>query len=343
MGKTSLKQEAKRLLVSEGIKAISRGIRSGIKGGPRTRSRVRRSAFPRVKLESLRDMRRYNRAEKRRNLSRQNRMDIKKMKCFINSRTAVHVHRVRRAEFTSSNVKEQARRSIETLGNLTSIEGALGNLRYFDPSSNTMVPLSAVSGTYSRDLCIQISRKLVVKNNYHVPCHVQVWSCTPKDATGVDVETAFTGGLVDQGNPSNSSPLVYISDSHDLKNIWKINCLVDRFLQPGQSAVARANTKRFDYTIATNDVHTAAYQKKQGGHTFLLRVVGTLGHDSGGTGEEGIMEGGVDWLFDGVLTAEYDAGKDVHDYSIDDTSTSAFTNIGRASSKPIAGQQGYLI
>lgn len=272
-----------------------------------------------------------------------NRRDIKKMKCFINNRTAEHTYRVRRTGTVRAGVNAVASEEISTLGHVPSIEGSAANLRYFDPATNALVTKDAASGTYSRDACLTIIRKLFVKNNYQVPCKVEVWTCRPKDATDVTPEVAFASGLADQGGASVTSPLMSYTDSRDLTNIWDISCCTKKVLNPGESTFCRVVDDRFDWTFHTNDADTAYYKKNQGGHVFVLRVYGTLGHDTAVSTEIGRMEGGIDWEFSGTVKWEYDAGKDLEDYSINDLGATAFTNSGVQSLKPISDNQSYSI
>lgn len=275
-----------------------------------------------------------------RNRSRRDRMDMKKVKCFINSRTALHTRRVRRSGTLSSLVNKAAYASDSTLGTLVSVEGSTASLRYFDPATNTIVTQSPGVGTYQRDICMSIHRKLKVRNNYQVPCHVQIWSCVPKDATSLSALSCFNSGMADQGNPDTASPRIYFTDSMDLKNIYNIQCLVNRRLMPGQEATAVSVAKRFDYTYAANDVHNLTYQKKQGGHNFVIRIVGEISHDTV-QAEVSHNAAGIDWIFDGVVRIEYDAGKNLTDYSLDDNTPNAFTNSGVLTNRPIADNQGY--
>lgn len=276
------------------------------------------------------------------NRSRRNRMDIKKMKCFINSRTAIHIRRQRRAGSLTCGVNAANYTDINTAGNKLSIEGAFQSLRYFNPATNSLETKDASVGTYSRDLCLSIQRKLTVRNNYQVPVRVQVWTCRPKDATSDTALSLLDTGLADQNNPANRSPLVYVTDSKDLTNVWNVKACINRYLLPGQSAVCHANDKRFDYQISTADEHTVAFQKKQGGHNFLLRVSGIVGHDTL-TAQCSLVSAGVDWLFDATYRIEYDAGKDLHDYSLDDNLPTSFANSGVVSQHPVADNQGYSV
>lgn len=339
------KSETKSFLISAGKQIgkqyLKRTINQAMKsyGSGRSRSKKRQ----RVRLRFRRPSRKALRRARAANRSRRNRMDIKKMKCFINARTAVHVHRQRRSGRVLSNPGMTNIVDVQTAGSKASIEASFNNLRYFDPATNALVVGDPFSGTYSRDICLSIVRKLLVRNNYQVPVHVQVWSCRPKDASQDSALSLYTSGLVDQNNPSSTSPLVYVSDSKDLTCTWNIKCVVNRTLQPGQSATASANDKRFDYQISVNDENTVAFQKKQGGHNFLIRVTGILGHDNAGAAQYGIIPAGVDYLFDAVYRVEYDAGKDLQDYSVDDTSASTFTSAGVVSQKPLADNQGYSL
>lgn len=331
--KYQIKRQA-RMVASNAAKYLFRQGYKRLTGQAdlRPAKRVRRGKRFR---KSVRQQRSYNR-------SRKDRMDMKKIKCFINSRTATHTRRIRRSGTLTTAVGQQARVMLDNGGSLAQHELALANLRYFDSGTNNLVTISAVVGTYTRDICMSIARKIFLKNNYQIPVHVQVWSCYPKDATGTSVNSVYQNGVGDQANPLFNNPLSYFTDAVDVKNIWSVKCVVDRILQPGQTAVGRGNSPRFDYTIATNDAHTLEYQKKQGGHQFLIRIVGVLGHDSGGLAEVTTCAGGVDYVNDVVYKIEYDAGKDLHDISIDNTSGALFTTGGVVSQR-IVDNQNYSI
>lgn len=277
------------------------------------------------------------------NRSRRNRMDMKKVKCFINARTATHVRRERGCTRIKCLDRQALVSEIVSGGNLTSIEAAAGNLRYFDANTNTLVTKNPMTGTYSRDICMSIVRRLTLRNNYQVPCKLQVWSCIPKDATSVTAHSAWLSGLVDQGGISSTSPLAYISDSRDLTDMYSIKKMVGKTLMPGQSAFVRQICPKFDYTISTNDHHVLEYQKRQGGHIFLIRVTGVIAHDSGGVAECLTTAAGVDVLIDITYKFEYDAGKNLEDYSIDDNTAASFTTSGVLSSRPVVDNQTYSV
>jgi hypothetical protein len=169
-----------------------------------------------------------------------------------------------------------------------------------------------------------------------------VFSCIPKDATSLTALSVYNNGMADQNGPLTSNALTYISDCVDLKNIFTVKMLINKELQPGKKAKCVVVTPSFLYNIATADAHNLTYQKNQGGHQFLIRMTGCLGHDTVNTAEQGLLQGGVDALLDVTYTINYDAGKDLHDISVVDNSDT-FTNAGAVSSKPSTAQQSFSI
>lgn len=306
------------------------GKRIGVRSGTRTKTR--------------RKTRKRRRKRKRTTKKKKTRF-TKKVKCFIKQHTAVHIHRHRRSgRVLISTVGQSNYQEFTCTGSLNGIESAAANLRYFDPGTNALVVADPTSGTYQRELCISITRRVQIRNNYQVPVYVQLWNCYPKDATSQSVASMFSSGLSDQMiTPNTVSPLMQLTDSLDLKNVWNCKMVVNRRLMPGQLAVGYGNNKMFEYTISTNDVHTLQYQKKQGGHIFFLRIVGEIQHDSGGLNEVGVGTAGVDWMCDAVVRFEYDAGKNLHEFSLDDTSASSFTGGGILSNNPVVDNQSYSV
>lgn len=325
MTKRQRENEFKSRLIKAGIKEAGKAIYNYMKQPTAKRPRVRMRVRGRTKALT----------QKALNTSKKNRRDIKKMKCFINTRTAMHVHRTRRAGNVKCSPGQANVNGFALSGSISAWESQGANLRFYNPATNALVTQSLYSGTYSREVCLTVYRKLKVRNNYQVPCSVEVWECRPKNATSITAYTAWVNGLADQNNPSQTSPLVHITDSRDLKQIWNVKRLCKRTLQPGKQCTVRSNSKKFDYNIATADEHTLAYQKKWGGHNFLIRVTGEIGHDTIAA-EYGTLEAGVDYLFESTTVFEYDAGKDLLDYSIDDTTATSFTNSGVVSLQPTA-------
>ena len=324
-------------------------------GGPRGVIRLARKGFhmysrreqKSARAQLKRGSTRYRRVKKRRRRTLKDQKMVKRLqrkvdKLCLSNIMATHVRRQRRVSRVCNAVRNADYSEFADGGSIGEIETAMSSLRYFDPATNAMVVANPATGTYSRDMCISIFRKILCRNNYHVPVNITVYSCVPKVDTSLTPISLYESGLVDQGNPDKNSTMVHFSDSFDLKNVWKLTG-TKRVLNPGESMVVKAITPEFKYTFSTNDQHNLSFQKDQGGHVFLVRVAGVLGHDSTVAGQVSLLSGCVDTQRTVTYTFKYDAGKDVHDYSIDDTAPTAFTNAGVVSQRPLAGQQHFKI
>lgn len=266
---------------------------------------------------------------------------IKKLCKFMKQQQAIHIHRSRNVKRLTSVVKGANLDCNSTGGTMSLHQAAMANLRFYDPNTNTLVTNDPTIGTYSRDMAISIFRSCMLKNNYVVPCMVEVYSCVPKADTSNDPVAFYNSGLADQGNPSNISPLVRFKDSIDLKNMWTCKLVKKKLLMAGQSLYCKNFAKQFDFNISTFDGHNLEYQRLQGGHCWVVRVSGTVGHDSTLV-EVGVMQAAVDIIYDAEYRIQYDAGKDLHDISVADSSDQ-FTNAGQGSNKPMVVNQQWTV
>lgn len=259
---------------------------------------------------------------------------------FMKHVTSVHKHYERSAAHYSCGSKNVEYYESYVGGTILGIENAMANLRYFDPTTNDVIVKNPAVGTYNRDINVSIYRKLTFRNNYISPVHVQIYSCTPKESTAITPATARANGLAKQGAPPTDSVLLLPKFSEELRNLWVVKPCYDKILKAGENGWCDNYTKAFDYDISTNDVQTAAFQKRQGGHSWLIRISGVICHDSVQVNELGLGEGAIDCMIDVCFTFKYDSGKDLEDYSVNDIS-SLFTNTGRFSLKPAALQESY--
>ena len=277
-----------------------------IKSGWRSRSR-RRS-----KKQTKRGRKRKRRTRKKTASD----CDIRKLKKFMRQQQAVHVHRHRAVGVwsTASNIQK-----VDGIGlTRTNLEDAMKNLRFYDPGSNALVTVDAGLGTYNRDITCRISRFLQLGNNTTVPCEVEVYSCIPKNDVTNTPPTWYTNGLTDQGNPDANSTLMKPKDSAQLRLNWSCKRIMKKTMAPGTRASVAFFGKTFQYDIAMTDVHTLAYQRKYGGHFFMIRLSGKLAHDQTTSTLVGLAEARVDYKIENHYRFTYDAGKDLEDYSISD-------------------------
>lgn len=223
------------------------------------------------------------------------------------------------------------------------LETILGQLRYYNPSAPTsLVTADGSSGTYQKDfLFTSIYHKIHLRNNYQVPADVTVYKVRLKGDTSIAPLTAFTNGLADVGNPGSSSPLVYLTDSEQFKELYSIESSKSFRLSPGAARTMSQSLKNLLYDPSARDSHTVTYQRAHRNMFFIVRVEGVVGHDSS-IAEYGVLQAGVDILIDRTFKVKYPAGADIKWIVVNDSSDT-FTNGGVVSSKPVSDNLGYSV
>lgn len=289
-----------------------------------------------TRLSKRRRSRKGRRRTKRPKLARK----VNKLVRFMNQQQAEHVRRRRDTGQLVCNLAESSVNNISSRSTIGDIEAACAQLRYFNPATNALVTQSGVTGTYSRDINLSIYRKIMVVNNYNVAVNVEIFSCFPRNATSIPPQQAWANGLADNGGLSQTSPLTYVSDSAELTDIWEIRKVCKGRLLPAQMKMCTATTPEFSYQIATADNHTLAYQRNQGGHGWLVRLVGSIGHDNTTSNLINTIPGGIDWMTDVTYKIKYDAGKDLKDYSVENNSGN-ITATPVINSKPSTSFENY--
>lgn len=256
---------------------------------------------------------------------------------------SMRTYRQRDVSFEGSAVNTKEGLVITGL-NTTLIETALANLRYWNESAGTWVDATPTT-TASQEMTIKrVSTKCVCRNNYQVPCMIEFYCCVPKDDTSINPYTAFTNGMTDQDNPSSTSSLLYLTDSDQFNDLWKIKNSVKKYLDVGEEVMlSYSMNKPFQYDPSLVDSHALEFQSKYAGHAYVVRVSGIIAHDSAVTTERGFTQSGVDVYKDLTVKVEYDSGgPSLNDFVVLDNS-STFTNGAVVSNKPVADNQGYSL
>lgn len=265
----------------------------------------------------------------------------------LKSDQASHIHRRRDVLQVGCNENESVFSALQSTSTAL-LETVMGSLRYYDPSTpGTLVTADASTGTYTRQIHFAgISDKVTVRNNYQVPVHVILYSCTPKVDTSTNVLSFMNAGISDQvvtAGVSATSPLIYPTDFKSVVANWNVVRCKTRLLQPGQEFTCSKYFKAFDYDPSNVDTHALSFQKKYRAHQWCVRLVGVLGHDSTATGETTTLQGQVDTILDRKFQITYDAGVNLDDITIDNNATAGFTNLGIVSNRPMSEQQNYSI
>lgn len=261
----------------------------------------------------------------------------------INSGMGVLTHRQRTTGRVVNSVAQQAQLNIAVI-HLNYLESVLGQLRYYDPAApSALVTADGTTGSYSKQFRLTINTKLVLRNNYQVPTKVTVYLCKCKSDTNIDPVTAFTQGLADVGNPSSSSPLTYVSDSPQFKDLWKILKTTKMELSPGAEMKLTHSEKSFTYDPSVQDSHALTYQTEFKSLAYFVRVEGVLGHDTSVSTEQGFLQSGVDYCIDKIAKVDYQAGADIEFVYVSDASAATFTNNPVISAKPVVDNQNYSV
>lgn len=283
-------------------------------------------------------------ARKRAKRKRSMKCTVKKLCKWVKHHTAVHEHRMRESAAIQSAHKACNLGCYSLGGTVANIQSALAELKFWRASDNTVVKVDQNVGGFQRDFNISVYRRCHVQNNYHVPCYLEVYSCTPKTDTDIDPLTAYNNGIDDQNLGAAGDqvqPLVRFRDSEELGLLWTCKKVGAKRLNPGQYMTAKSYTKEFRYSPNLEDDQKDIFQKRFAGHCWVVRIVGVLSHDSV-TPTQGISQAGADLLFDAEYRIRYDGGKDMHNISISDNSDATVNN-AIVSNQPLAAQQRYLV
>jgi len=228
----------------------------------------------------------------------------------------------------------------------TIMEQAGSNLKYLDPSNPTSLDdVDVDQGIYAHPTNYSVVyNSLKVANNYKIPVNCTVYCMVPKKDTNKSVATSFSDGLADVGNPSISSPLVYVTDSPVFQSLWKIKKKVNKRLLPGEQLIISNSEKNVTYKPSLVDVHSDTYQPSHAACIYFIRNEGALAHDdtSPDTDSQGRTRGGVDWELNQKYIIKYAAGREITNITVTDTSDLP-VNTGCVSAKPAAAQQAFSV
>lgn len=226
------------------------------------------------------------------------------------------------------------------------IETALAQCRYYDPSTpSALVTADGTTGSYQKEfLFTKCYGKVVCRNNYQVPCQVDIYICKSKEDTSLTPGTTFTNGITDVTNSltASTNSQLYPTDSPQFNDIWAIESHVSKVLEPGQvCSVVTGKIPFFQYDPSIYDSHALLYQKKFHARVAFIRVRGVLGHDSIAD-QQGFLQAGIDIEIMHMFEIKYSAGADIKFIHVIDNA-STFTNGGLCSNMPVADNQAYSL
>nr|WAE43937.1 MAG: capsid protein [Cressdnaviricota sp.] len=255
---------------------------------------------------------------------------------------ATMTYRVRTTGRILSAVNQQTFDEI-TAVSVTSLETVLAVLKYYDPAvPGTLVTADGAVGTYSKEFMFSRQYcRAVIRNNYQSPVRLSVYLQSVKEDTSIPPSTAYSNGLLDVGGISATSPLSFVSDSRQYRDLWHIVSSKKVELQPGEEYVCTYSTKPFVYDPSLVDSHPDAHQHRYKAYAISARVEGIIGHDTVAD-QQGILQGGVDWCCDRTWVVTYNAGINL-EYHVNSDQSDAFTTGPVASQKPIPDNINYSV
>lgn len=252
--------------------------------------------------------------------------DIHEISKKVESGMATLIHRIR--NYAAVTVAANAgNHQAWALSDLTTIEDALGQLRYYDPTApSTLVTADATTGSYQKEvLCTKQSMVVRIRANYQVPIRLAIYVCHIKNDTSILPSTAMSQGAADESNLTATSPLLYPSDIDKLKDLWSVKMYKKCILQPGMEiSIPFVSNKSFQYDPSLHDEHNQQYQKRNNSMAIFVRAWGLLAHDTSAD-QQGFQDVKYDYDITRTYEFRYDGGADIkYVYGVDNVDT--FTN-----------------
>lgn len=307
---------------------LARAAYRGYRSSRRPSRRVRKARVPRTRSSRL--------PKKVTGLTKQ----VRELKRLAKADMGTHIHRIRMVDTIKASENNQQYSHLFA-NNVAILQDVLSRLKYYDPSNPTaLLTADGDSGSFQKEFYFsKVHSKIVVRNNYQVPCEVRVYSLTIKDDTSVNPTQVYEDGLVDMGSPSPTSPLLFLTDSKVFRDTYHILKSKVVHLDAGKECTMSWTAKPFSFDPATFDVHNRQYQTAYKAMAWMVFVRGTVAHDALGS-DTGTSSAGVDMLVDVVLEVQYPAGADITQISVDNQSD-VFSNGALITNKPMADNQPF--
>lgn len=233
--------------------------------------------------------------------------DVTKLKRSVHAVQTIYTKKSR--SYNTLRVNTNATNYVIAQLNADSVlSGVIDSVKYFNPAApGTLVNVDLTSPTYQQKVMFNKSYiSLVARNNYSVPCYVDIYFLTVKKDCSIDPDSAIANSFTDMTNGAITSAQLFPSDAHDFNDVWKIAKHKRKYLEAGQQLTLTGSCPEFFYDVSLGDSDTASYMKYFHGSVMLVRVEGVLGH--GSTSGYGVMPAGVDILYDRIHKVTYSGG-----------------------------------
>lgn len=233
--------------------------------------------------------------------------EVNNLKKKVSTLNTIYIKKYRSyGSLTAST--NQTNYAVTTLNSASVINGVIDSVKYFNPSApSTLINVDLTAPTYQQKVSITKSyMRLTIRNNFSVPCFVDVYFVKCKKDTSIDPDTAISNALADMSNASLTASQVFPTDCHDFNDLWKIVKHKRYLMNPGKTVIFTGSCPSFDYDVSLSDSQTESYLRYMHGSQIMVRVEGMIAH--GLASGVGNMQCGVDYELRRHHTVEYSGG-----------------------------------
>lgn len=265
--------------------------------------------------------------KKPKSLPKVNKKRISYLSKKMNNNEATIIFRGRSSERAVTALSNQCVYYSIPGNNKAFIEQAITSLKFFDPADPAnLVTVNYNTGTFQKQVLIKNSSSICIRNNYAVPCNLELYLCRVKSDTNNNPLEAITAGFADAGNIAITDPLTKAKDSMILLDLWRLKTKRRKIiLKPGAECRYYHSEPEFSYDTSLVDTHNQEAVKIFHSYNWLLRVEGVPAHDNEVITDQGVATAGVDIVTDRQYIIKYDAGVDLKE--IQTVDNSSFTNV----------------
>lgn len=229
------------------------------------------------------------------------------------------------------------------LSSASRLIGALSAVPYYDSSTNNVVTADPTSRSYQNAYTFaRTSYACTLINNATIGCTIRCGIMVPREDTNAGPVSAFLSGVADI-SISPTSPLVRLSDSQVLQDVWQWmpGSYKEVTLSPGGRYDLKASEGSFKYQLATVEADPLTYRKDDKPAVLVYQVMGVIASDSALKSEINFTECSLTVKALVVRTITYPAGAAIRRVVLSNTETSLFTNGGTVIQQPEAVQQTF--
>lgn len=201
---------------------------------------------------------------------------------------------------------------------VTDLEAALTGVRFWDSS---VAPGSFTTGDLKGPESQQcqiasLDSKITIRNNGVVDCYLELYLIVPKVDGSITGIAAYESGMGDQQGATHTAVNSFLTDSEQFKALWKIVQSKKILLIAGRETSLSYHFGSFAYNPSIFDDHSDTYQRKLGGHSYVIRLSGVVSHIVGTPTTLGSGACSVDMYRDQKIVVKYDSGgptlRDIH-------------------------------